>query len=324
MTLSALMVTVASAVAAAQTTEDVPDGRSWLEIGQLFDEFAELFGYAPVDDVREREAALNKTEAALKERATTVQADERAVAQHEAALAQRERDALSQRQEAEAAVSEREREAAQIEAESRGTAWAAVILGAAVAAWSLWRLQPSTIARLNQRRRAAEHRLASMQGERDEAQGQLRKRAGALTAAKRKNTLLRKALDEAKASRREVETAITQLSIDIEDAKRRNAWIRKAWDDAEGKLREAEATITHLRVELDHAKRKAREADGSRSTQERTARRVLGVPAGASRNEVRAAWKRVAFTVHPDRCRGPEAGRLMQLANDALSWLKAT
>ena len=338
MTLIALMVTVASAAAAAQTTEDAPDGRSWLEIGQLLEEFAELFGYAPVDDVREREAALNKAEAALEERATAVQADERAVrrrradvqaderavAQHEAALAQRERDALSQRQEAEAAVSEREKEAAQIEAESRGIAWATVILGAAVAAWSLWRLQPSTIARLNQRRRAAEHRLASMQGERDEAQGQLRKRAGALTAAKRKNTLLRKALDEAEASRREADTAVTQLNIDIEDAKRRNAWIRKARDDAEGKLREAEATITHLRVELDHAKRKAREADGSRNTQERTARQVLGVPAGASRNEVRAAWKRVAFTVHPDRCWGPEAERLMQLANDALGWLKAT
>ena len=338
MTLIALMLTVASAAAAAQTTEDAPDGRSWLEIGQLFDEFAELFGYAPVGDVREREAALNEAEAALEERTTTVQAEERAVrrrraavqaderaaAQHEAALAQRERDALSQRQEAEAAVSEREKEAAQIEAESRGIAWAAVILGAAVAGWSLWRLQPSTVARLNQRRRAAEQSLASMLRERDEAEGQLRKRAGALTAAKRKNTLLRKALDEAEASRREAESTVTQLNIDLEDSKRKNAWIRTAREDAEGKRREAEATITRLRVELDDAKRKAAEADGSRSTQERTARQVLGVPVGASRNDVRAAWKRVAFTVHPDRCRGPEAERLMQLANDALDCLKAT
>ena len=193
-----------------------------------------------------------------------------------------------------------------------------------MAAWSLWRLQPSTVARLNQRRRAAEQSLASMQGERDEAQGQLRKRASDLTAAKRKNTVLRKARDEAEANRREAESAVTQLNIDLEDARRRNAWIRKARDDAEGNRREAEATMTRLRVELEDAKRKAREADGSRSTQERTARQVLGVPAGASRNDVRTAWKRVAFTVHPDRCRGPEAERLMQLANDALGWLKAT
>ena len=324
MTLIALMLTVASAAAAAQTTEDAPDGRSWLEVGQLFDEYAELFGYAPVDEVREREAALKEAEGGLEERTGAVQADERAVGRREAAVSQRERDVLRRLQEAEAAVSEREEDAARIEDESIGIAWTAVILGAAVAAWSLWRLQPSTVARLNQRRRAAEQSLASMQGERDEAQGQLRKRTSDLTAAKRKNTVLRKARDEAEANRREAESAVTQLNIDLEDARRRNAWIRKARDDAEGNRREAEATMTRLRVELEDAKRKAREADGSRSTQERTARQVLGVPAGASRNDVRKAWKRVASTVHPDLCRGPEAERLMQLANDARGWLKAT
>ena len=260
MTLLALMLTVASAGVAAQTAEDAPDGRSWLEIGQLFDEFAELFGYAPVDEVREREAALKEAEAALEERTTivqteeravrrrraAVQADERAVAQHEAAVAQRE-----------AVVSEREKEAAQIEAESRGIAWTAVILGAAGAAWSLWGLQPTTVARLNRRRRAAEQSLASMQDERNQAQGELRKRVAALTAAKRKNTLLRKARDEAEASHREAESAVAQVTIELEEAKRMIAWIGEARDEAQRKRREAETTITRLRAELKDAKRNA-------------------------------------------------------------------
>ena len=110
------------------------------------------------------------------------------------------------------------------------------------------------------------------------------------------------------------------MRVDLEDAK-------KARDDAEGKRRQAQAvvsrlntTISRLRVELEDARRNA---DG-RATQEGTARQFLGVPAGASRNHIRAAWKRVARTVHPDHCEGPEAKRLMQLANDALGWLRAT
>ena len=127
------------------------------------------------------------------------------------------------------------------------------------------------------------------------------------------------ARDKAEGRRREAEATISRLEVEIGDAKRRTARLRKARDDAEGKRREAESTITRLRVELEDAKRNA---DG-RGTQEGTARQILGVPAGASRNDVRAAFKRVARTVHPDRNPGPEANRLMQLANDALGWLKA-
>ena len=176
-----------------------------------------------------------------------------------------------------------------------------------------------------------------MQGERDEAQEELRKRAGALTAAKRKDTLLRRARDEADARRDEAVSAAAQAVINLAEAKRTIAFIGEARDAAQRKQQEAEATITRvrnegqatirglratisdLRTELEQTKRKARDAVGS---QERTARHLLGVPAGASKNDIRAAWKRLAFTVHPDRCSGPEAKRLMQLANDALGWLR--
>ena len=186
-----------------------------------------------------------------------------------------------------------------------------------------------------------------MQGERDEAQAQLRKRVRALAAEKRKNTLLRKAVDGAESKCQEAEAA-------VEEAKEINTGLRNALDGIETRRRERDATIIRLRVDLDNAgkarddaERKRgqalaavsrlnatvsrlqaeleeakREAAG-RATKEGTARQFLGVPVGASRDDVKAAFKRVAFTVHPDRNPGPEAKRLMQLANNALAWLGA-
>jgi len=135
----------------------------------------------------------------------------------------------------------------------------------------------------------------------------------------------------AQSRRAEAVSAAAQAVISLAEAKRTIAFIEEARDAARRKQQEAEATITRVRrevqatisrlqTELEEAKLRARYRGGS---QERTARHLLGVPAGASKNDIRAAWKRLAFTVHPDRCSGPEAKRLMQLANDALAWLKA-
>ena len=341
MALNAVILTAASVAATAQTTEGTlePAERSWWS-----ERLERLSGWAPNEAlhdleraVREREAALEDREAELEDREATVQKQEEAVRRHEkinrrrTTVLRHQADALRQRgAQLEEDVTKALLEAEQIRERSLGIAWAAIILGAGLGAWSLWRLQPSTVARLNQRRRAAEQNLASMQCERDEAQTQVRKKAAALTAAKRKSTLMQKAQDETAAKYHEAESAIAKLRSDLEDERRIKAWIGEARDNAEGRRREAEATITHLKaaitrlnIELKDAKRKTREAAGPRGTRECTARQILGVPAGASRNDVKAAWKRVARTVHPDHCPGPEANRLMQLANDALGWLKA-
>ncbi len=158
-----------------------------------------------------------------------------------------------------------------------------------------------------------------MRAEWDEAHAKLRKKASALTAAKRKNNVLRNALDGAEARCRDAMAA-------AEETTRMNTGLRQALDGMETRFREAESTIrllnaanNRLKVEIEDAQRNG----GGPGTQEGTAREFLGVPAGASRNDIRAAWKRVARTVHPDHCGGPEAKRLMQLANDALAWLGA-
>ena len=158
--------------------------------------------------------------------------------------------------------------------------------GAILGGVLLWWFQHSKVGRLKQRCGNAEQSLASMRDERDQAQTRFRKTAADLTRAQRKH-----------------------------------ASTRKARDEAEAKCREAESTIHRLRDRLEDAERKAREADGSRSTQERTARQILGVAVGASRDDVKDAYKRVANTVHPDKCTGSEANRLMQLANDARNQL---
>ena len=116
------------------------------------------------------------------------------------------------------------------------------------------------------------------------------------------NTALQHALDAMETKRREAEATIIRLRVDVDNAK---------------------ATIRSLRVDLEDAKREAREAGGSRGSRECTAQEVLGVPAGASRDDVKDAWRRLVRTVHPDRNPGPEAKRLTQLANDALGWLGA-
>ncbi len=354
-----LMLAVASAGTAAQTTEGAAQPSY---DGELFRRTARFHNWAPVGEIREREAAIKEAEAELEAERTAVAEREEEVLKDEAAVAQRERDvlrdetavaqrerdvlnredAVSEHEEKvlkdEAAVSELKeaalREASQIRDRSVGIAWTAVVLGGGVGFWSVWRLQPSTVARLNQRRRTAEQGLASMRDERDEAQAQLRKKASALTAAKRKNTLLRKAVDGAEAKCRDAEAAVEETkeintglrhALDGMETRRRErdaTIIRlrvdldnagKARDDADAKRRQAEAavsrlnaTISRLRAELEDAKREA----ASRATQEGMARLFLGVPAGASRNVIRAAWKRVARTVHPDHCRGPEAKRL--------------
>ena len=157
-----------------------------------------------------------------------------------------------------------------------------------------------------------------MRVERDEAHAESQKRASALSAAKRKSTLLRNALAAVEARYRDVVAT-------AKETEQMNIGLRQALDGMEARFREAEATISRLnatnsrlQVELEDAKRNA-----GPGTQEGTAQRFLGVPAGASRNDIRAAWRRVARTVHPDHCGGPEAKRLMQLANDALGWLGA-
>ena len=165
----ALMLVVASAAAEAQTTEGA---RQPTYDRGLFERTARFHNWAPVGEVREREAALEEATAALADRTVAVEEVERAVGRRETAVSQRERE-VSQREDdavsAEAAVSQGEKEAARIKDRSIGIAWTAVILGAGLGAWSLWRLQPSTVARLNQRRRAAEQGLAAIRGERDDA-----------------------------------------------------------------------------------------------------------------------------------------------------------
>ena len=151
-----------------------------------------MFGYASIEAVqdreaavKEREAALDDREAAVKERAARLEEGEAAVEQLMAEAQEREAGAEIQSQQAAAAleaareesanVQRREQAISQLRDESRAIVWAAAILAAGVAAWSLWRLQPSTVARMNQRRRTAEQNLAAMQGERDEAQHELQK-----------------------------------------------------------------------------------------------------------------------------------------------------
>ena len=251
-TLITLMLAMASAVAAAQ-------GGSW------FDDFAAFWGYAPIEEVREREAAVDEREAAVEKHAARFRTREMAVGRREAAISQREKDATLK---------------------MVRDVGAGVILGGVLLWCLLWWFQNSKVGRLKQRCRNAEQSLASMRDERDQAQTRFRKTAADLTKAQQKH-----------------------------------ASIRKARDEAEAKCREAESTIHRLRDRLEDAERKAREADGSRSTQQRTARQILGVAVGASRDDVKAAHKRVANTVHPDRCTGSEANRLMQLANDARNQL---
>ena len=195
--LIALMLAVASAAAAAQTAEGPADRPGLLSrwVEEITDGRLERREAA----VEEREAALEDRQAGLEEREAAVQKREEAVRQQEETNRRRTRglryqaDALRGAEETrtaefqeqtdvltaefqEQADALREREAqleedvtnALLEAEqvlerSSGIAWAAVILGGGVGFWSLWRLQPSTVARLNQRRRAAEQGLASMQ-----------------------------------------------------------------------------------------------------------------------------------------------------------------
>ena len=47
------------------------------------------------------------------------------------------------------------------------------------------------------------------------------------------------------------------------------------------------------------------------------ARLILGLKPGHTRADADSALKRLASTVHPDVCRGPEAKRLTQIALDA-------
>ena len=192
--LIALMLAVASAAAAAQTAEGPADRPGLLSrwVEEITDGRLERREAA----VEEREAALEDRQAGLEEREAAVQKREEAVRQQEETNRRRTRalryqadalrgaeetrtaefqeqtDALTaefqeQFQEQADALREREAqleedvtnallEAEQVRERSSGIAWAAVILGCGVGFWSLWRLQPSTVARLNQRRRAAD------------------------------------------------------------------------------------------------------------------------------------------------------------------------
>ena len=334
--LIALTVALASVGAAAQTTEgaaEPTEQRTWSE--RISGWIQRISGWAPTGEVRELEAELVELTIALEQREDAVQRGEEAVRQQAARNRRRGAElrdqaaALQQREEqVEKDTTNALLQVEQIRNRSVGIAWTAVVLGGGLGFWSLWRLQPSTVARLNQRRRAAEQGLEAMRGERDDARAQLRKRASALTAAKRKNTLLRHALDGAEARCRNAVAA-------AEETKKINTGLQHALDGTETRRREAQVTIIRLRVDLDNAKatisslrvdledakREAKEAAESRDNRECMAQQVLGVPAGASRDDVKAAWKRLMLTVHPDRNPGPEAKRLTQLAQDARGWL---
>ena len=138
-TLITLILAMASAVAAAQTTEgarEPADGRSW------FDDLADFWGYAPVEEVREREAAVEEREAAVEKHAARLRTHETAVGRREAAVSQREEDVISglrRLRQREAAVSRLEEDATLKKDEGVRIAWASVILGGGLGAWSLWK-----------------------------------------------------------------------------------------------------------------------------------------------------------------------------------------
>ena len=321
--LIALALAMASTEAATQTTEGAEERTEQRTLTERVSEWVQrTIGWAPTGQVRELQAELEQLTTALDQREDAVRRNEEAVRQQ--AARNRRRGAELRNQAAALEQQEEEVEEGLLQAdqtmkESRAIALTAAILAAAAGGWSLWRLQPSTVARLKQRRRTAEQGLRAMRAEWDEAHAKLRKKASALTAAKRKNNVLRNALDGAEARCRDAMAA-------AEETTRMNTGLRQALDGMETRFREAESTIrllnaanNRLKVEIEDAQRNG----GGPGTQEGTAREFLGVPAGASRNDIRAAWKRVARTVHPDHCGGPEAKRLMQLANDALAWLGA-
>ena len=177
-TLITLMLAMASAVAAAQ-------GGSW------FDDLTDFWGYAPIEEVREREAAVEEREAAVEKHAARLRTREMAVGRREAAISQREKDAIL-------AILK----------------WvvAGVILGGVL----VWWLQHSKVGCLKQRCRKTEQSLASMRDERDQAQTQLRKTAADLTKAQQKHASIRKARDEAEAQCRQAESTIHRLRDDLE------------------------------------------------------------------------------------------------------------
>ena len=221
--LIALALAMASTEAATQTTEGAEERTEQRTLTERVSEWVQrTIGWAPTGQVRELQAELEQLTTALDQREDAVRRNEEAVRQQ--AARNRRRGAELRNQAAALEQQEEEVEEGLLQAdqtmkESRAIALTAAILAAAAGGWSLWRLQPSTVARLNQRRRTAEQGLRAMRAEWDEAHAKLRKKASALTAAKRKNNVLRNALDGAEARCRDamaaaeetVETSGTQM-----------------------------------------------------------------------------------------------------------------
>ena len=51
---------------------------------------------------------------------------------------------------------------------------------------------------------------------------------------------------------------------------------------------------------------------------------ILGIEAGATRESAKGAYRKLARTLHPDVCPGPEANRLMTLATACYEELPKT